>query len=208
MDDERQAVAYARADFSGSNQFFVDSFLAGRPSATKAIDIGCGPADVDIRLARAAPDTAVTAVDGSAPMLALAREAVRGAGLGRRIMVVQGRLPGLPFDDHTFDALLSKDLLHHLPDPHTLWNEIVRLGTPGAVVHVMDLTRPTTSAAARVIVETVSADEDPILKEDFYNSLCAAFTIDEVRSQLARTGLDLSVRAVSERHMLIAGRLP
>ena len=44
--------------------------------------------------------------------------------------------------------MLSKDLLHHLPDPMVLWEEIKRLGRPGAAVYVMDLVRPATTEAA------------------------------------------------------------
>ena len=57
MDDEQQSVAYAQADFSTSNQFFVDSLVRDFPTSLReVVDIGCGPADVVIRLARAAPD--------------------------------------------------------------------------------------------------------------------------------------------------------
>ena len=57
-------------------------------------------------------------------------------------------------------------------------------------------------------VETVAGNEQPILKEDFYNSLCAAFTVEEVRSQIKQAGLDLDVIQISDRHMLIRGLLP
>jgi ubiquinone/menaquinone biosynthesis C-methylase UbiE len=206
MDDERQSVAYAKADFSASNQFFVDSLLRDFPAhLRRALDIGCGPGDVVLRLARAAPDVHVTAIDGSAPMIALARDAVRAAGLDGRITLVQGYLPGVLLESTGFDAVLSKDLLHHLPDPAVLWKEITRLGRPGAAVYVMDLVRPVTPEAARRIVDDVAAREDPILREDFYNSLCAAFTLDEVRGQLIDAGLALRVAQVSGRHMLVKG---
>jgi hypothetical protein len=35
--------------------------------------------------------------------------------------------------------------------------------------------------------------------------LCAAFTMDEVREQLAAAGLALRIAKVSDRHMLISG---
>jgi hypothetical protein len=54
----------------------------------------------------------------------------------------------------------------------------------------------------------VSGNEDPVLKEDFYNSLCAAFTVDEVRAQLRVAGLSLHVEKVTDRHMRIKGHLP
>jgi len=71
----------------------------------------------------------------------------------------------------------------------------------------MDLIRPDSQLEARQIVERVAANEHPVLKEDFYNSLCAAFTVNEVRSQLKSAGLPLAVEQVTERHMNIKGLL-
>lgn len=206
MDDELQSIAYARADFSSSNQFFVDGVINEFPRPLRtAVDIGCGPGDVMIRLARALPDLHITAIDASAPMIALARGAVMTEGLSDRIELVQGYVPGVALNAHSFDAVLSKDLLHHVPDPSVLWKEIARLGRPGAVVYVMDLVRPPTPEEAHRIVACVAALEAPILREDFYNSLCAAFTVDELREQVAAAGLDLEVRQASDRHALISG---
>jgi len=98
-------------------------------------------------------------------------------------------------------------MLHHLPDPQVLWSEVRRLGRPGAAVYVMDLIRPDSPVLAREIVERVAAHEHPVLKEDFYNSLCAAFTVSEIRSQLESAGLPLTVEQVTDRHMRIKGIL-
>jgi len=209
MEDAEQALAYAKADFATSNQWYVDHLLADFPkSLGNVLDIGCGPADVPVRLARAHPTIRITAIDGSAAMLELAQKAVEAARLQKRIATVQGYIPGLPFDEHSFDAVLSKDLLHHLPDPIVLWSEARRLGRRGAALYVMDLFRPASTDAARTIVETVAGKEHPILKEDFYNSLCAAFSVEEVRSQIKQSGLGLDVIQISDRHMLIRGLLP
>jgi len=206
MDDELQSIAYARADFSASNQFFVDGFINDFPQRLRtAVDIGCGPGDVMIRLARALPDLHITAIDASAPMIALARGAVMTEGASDRIELVQGYVPGVALNAQRFDAVLSKDLLHHVPDPSVLWKEIARLARPGAVIYVMDLVRPSTPEEARRIVDRVAAREDPILREDFYNSLCAAFTVDELREQVAAAGLDLEVRQAGDRHAIISG---
>lgn len=206
MEDELQSIAYARADFSTSNQLFVDGLLHDFPQRLRtAVDIGCGPGDVMVRLAHALPDLEIIAIDGSAPMVTLARGAVLIAGVGDRVTVVQGYVPGVALDAHSFDAVLSKDLLHHVPDPSLLWKEIARLARPGAVVYVMDLVRPATRDEAARIVDRVAAREDPILREDFFNSLCAAFTLDELREQVAGAGLRLEVRQVGDRHALVSG---
>jgi len=208
MEDEQQALAYAKADFSTSNQWYVDHLIADYPdNLGRVLDIGCGPGDVMLRLARAKPNVRITAIDGSAAMIGFAREAVRAADLQARLSAIQGIIPGLPLEERSFDAVLSKDLLHHLPEPMVLWNEAKRLGRPGAAVYVMDLIRPDTPQDARNIVESVAPDEHPILKEDFYNSLCAAFTVEEAKAQVRQAGLPLEVTQVSDRHMVIKGLL-
>ena len=209
MDDPGGAAAYAKADFHDSNTLFVDA-VVGRftPDVRTVIDLGCGPGNLTIRLAEALPEVSFTAVDGSAPMIALARAAVNRSGLDGRVTLLQERLRALPLAAGPFDAVLSKDLLHHLPDPAVLWNTAARLGQPGALVCVMDLVRPDTPERARAIVDAVAAHADEILRQDFYNSLLAAFTLDEVREQLTAAGLDLRVDRISDRHMLIDGRLP
>ena len=209
MDGEAEAAAYASADFSDSNQAFVRDVVSSFPAHLgQVVDLGCGPGDIAIRLSKAARTTRITAVDGSPAMLALARAALRAAGHDVRVKFMEGRLPGVALADGHFDLVLSKDMLHHLPDPQVLWSEVKRLGRPGAAVCVMDLSRPESPAAAHEIVERVSGGEHPLLKTDFYNSLCAAFTTEEVRAQLEVAGLPLSVSQLTERHLCIKGWLP
>jgi trans-aconitate methyltransferase len=80
MTDPDQAQAYAAADFATVNQGFVDRLRALFPALTRGhvVDLGCGPADIPIRLCRALPDVAVTGVDGSEAMLAPGRRGGRG----------------------------------------------------------------------------------------------------------------------------------
>jgi ubiquinone/menaquinone biosynthesis C-methylase UbiE len=208
MDGEAEAVAYARADFSDSNQWYVEHL--GREFGkhlTNVVDLGCGPADVPVRIAKAHQAAHITGVDGSAEMLKIAQAAVNAAHVEQRITLHHGLLPGLALPEHSFDAILCKDMLHHLPDPQVLWSEAKRLARPGAVMYVMDLIRPDSPLEAREIVERVSAKEDPILKEDFYNSLCAAFTVDEVRAQLRAANLNLQVEQVTDRHLRVKGHI-
>ena len=51
-------------------------------------------------------------------------------------------------------------------------------------------------------------DAPPVLRNDFLNSLCAAYRPDEVARQLASAGLErLQVEVVSDRHLIVFGRL-
>jgi ubiquinone/menaquinone biosynthesis C-methylase UbiE len=201
MDDPAQAVAYARADFADVNRAFVERFIATFPEMKrgKVLDLGCGPADIPIRLHGALPGLHVTAVDGSAAMLKLGRDAIRGGQIDD-IDLVQAFVPGLPFADAGFDAVISNSLLHHLPEPDPFWAEVRRMARSGAPILIVDLFRPPSQEAARAIVEAGAANEPEILKRDFYSSLLAAFTVDEVRTQLRTTLPQLTCEIVSQRH--------
>ncbi len=204
MTDDAQCHAYAAADFGASNQAFVEIVRGLLPAtATKVLDLGCGPGDVMIRLARACPSLKITAVDGSPAMIQLAQQAIEECGLSMTISALQGYVPGLALPVGHFDAVLSKDFLHHLPDPMSLWHEIRRLIKPGGVICVMDLRRPDSSQAAQEIVEAVTADEAEVLRIDFYNSLLAAYTPEEIREQLKAASLNLDVTLSGDRHMLV-----
>jgi cyclopropane fatty-acyl-phospholipid synthase-like methyltransferase len=209
MDDQEQALAYAKADFEEENQGFVDRFLEFYPEFTSGhvLDLGCGPADIPIRLARALPDCRMTGVDGSAPMIALGAEAIRAAGLANRITLQCERFQETVLEERA-DAVISNSLLHHVPNALQFWYAVKKLAQPGAVVLVMDLLRPESPEAAKAIVEKYAADEPAILRRDFYYSLLASYTEDEVASQLTEMNLSrLLIDVLDDRHWIVGGRL-
>ncbi len=212
MDEFEQARAYAAADFAEPNERFVSHCDAepGFPARGAVLDLGCGPGDIVLRLARRRPALTVHGLDGSAAMLRFAADALaREPTLQSRVQFILGVLPGVALPLPRYDAVVSNSLLHHLHDPGVLWGAVREAGAPGAVVVVMDLFRPPSPGAAQEIVDAYAGEEPEVLQRDFYNSLCAAFEPDEVRAQLDACGLGaLGVRTVSDRHLLVAGRLP
>ena len=210
MDDPEQARAYAQADFEEENQGFVDRFVESYPdiSAGHLLDLGCGPADIAVRLARRWPHCRITAVDASLPMIQLAEQTIAAAGMPERVRVRHERLQSLTLPELP-DGILSNSVLHHLPNPLQFWYALRGLGKPGAPVLVMDLLRPESTEEAQAIVERYAAQEAPILKRDFFNSLLAAFTEDEVAAQLAEMNLSrLFIDVIDDRHWVVMGRLP
>ena len=208
MDNPENVLAYAKADFSSVNQKFVDDLIKKYPDIKIILDLGCGPADIPIRLAQALPKVHITAIDASKKMIESAKVAVKKAKLNKHITLIQAYLPGIPFKSKTFDAIISNSILHHLPNPNVLWEEIKKLGKSGSAVFVMDLLRPDSPAKAKEIVKQYSGNEHPVLKEDFYNSLLAAFTLDEIKEQLKKANLtNLNAETISDRHWLVTGVL-
>ena len=207
MEEEEQGLAYAQADFSGPNKQFIALFAAKFPDFSgngRALDLGCGPADILIRFARRYPDCACVGIDGAEAMLAPGRRVIKQKKLSHRISL---RCQCLPFADNEgcFQAILSNSLLHHLHHPKVLWQTISDCTAPGGTILIMDLFRPGSKESARHIVDTYAGNESKILQADFYNSLLAAFRVDEVRSQLQQTGLKLRCEEVSDRHLAIWG---
>ena len=209
MDDPEQALAYARADFAKENQGFVDRFLDYYPEFTSGhlLDLGCGPGDIPIRVVMALPGCRVTGVDASSPMLRLAEDAVKAVGLQQHITLRCERFQTLSLSELA-DAAISNSLLHHVPNPLQFWYRLKQLVKPGSCVLVMDLLRPESPEGAQALVEQYAAGAQAVLRRDFYNSLLAAFTEDEVAAQLAELNLSrLLIEVVDDRHWVVGGRI-
>jgi SAM-dependent methyltransferase len=204
MTEAEQARAYAAANFEEAHSRYPLLFLEkfpDCPTAGHALDLGCGPGDVTRRFARALPGWTFDAVDGSPAMLAEAQKRS-----SEQINFIEGFIPGAPIPRARYDLALSSSLLHHLHDPGVLWDTVRQRTTIGSMVFVVDLRRPDNREEAESLVDVYAKGEPEILRRDFFNSLLAAFTLDEVRRQLALAGLDkLRVEAISDRHLLVSG---
>ncbi len=211
MDTEEQVRAYAHADFEAPHQEFADSLVSwlGAVLPGRAIDLGCGPGDITRRVARALADWKIHGIDGGRNMLDQAREETRKAGLDDRVQFSHHLLPEPDLPVGTADLVFSNSLLHHLDDPRVLWETLQQVGAPGCAVYIMDLRRPATREEARDLVDAYCGQEPEVLLVDFFNSLLAAYTEEEVQIQLATAGLEgLEVRSTSDRHVVVRGRLP
>jgi ubiquinone/menaquinone biosynthesis C-methylase UbiE len=212
MGEADQALAYAEADFSEPNELFLrllDEMEPGELAGARALDLGCGPADIVLRFLKAYPKAACDALDGSSAMLAHAREALdRLPGLAGRCRLIQDLLPSRRLPAASYDLVLSNSLLHHLREPQVLWRTVRETAKPGAIVLVMDLMRPPSAMWAESLVATYASDAPEVLRKDFRNSLFAAFEPREVAEQIKEAGLSgLEVGVVSDRHLAAFGRL-
>ena len=213
MDTVEQAQAYASADFSQPNSLFMRLLDEQRPGSldeARALDLGCGPADIVIRFLKHYPTASCDALEGSAAMLAIAQAEIDALpGVARRVRLLCDTLPSTTLERGAYDLILSNSLLHHLHEPQVLWDTVRAAGKPGALVLVMDLMRPASAGWAAALVESYAGNESEVLKRDFLNSLFAAFEPAEITDQLRAAGLDdqLEVHVVSDRHVAVWGRL-
>lgn len=193
MDNLENALAFSRADRDIGKLFFVSRFMETFPNFKSGtlIDLCCGPADYDVELLSALPDISITAIDGSDVMIDIAaKNIVPGITLQKKL---------IPFiNDSKYDAVISTYSLHHFHDPILLWNNIKSLAN--GIIFVTDLVRPESLDQAKIIIEQYSKDDQELFKIDFFNSLCAAFTEEEIKQQLVESGLEnLNVEVITGR---------
>ncbi len=214
MTETAQAAAYANADFEEPHSHFI-TLLKDRigrylPESGRAVDLGCGAADISIRFARDWPRYHIDALDGASAMLAEARKALAGSGLTDRITLIETGINVSSLTERNYDLILSNSLLHHLHDPMVLW-ETIRNADGAPYVFIMDLMRPENQTRVDELLNKYAGNEPGILQRDFGNSLRAAFTPEEVESQLSAAGLEkLGVSVVSDRHFIVStpGQVP
>ncbi len=208
MNDFEQARAYALADFEEPHNHFIELFKNQFPKNINSavLDLGCGPADITIRFARAFPDCRIYGVDGATRMLQFARNQIDHQGLHERIKLIQALLPDVDLPLQHFDTIISNSLLHHLVDPMAMWQMVNTYTSSGSRLFIMDLHRPESPQQARAMVDQYAVGEPEILQQDFYNSLLAAYRVGEIKQQITDAGIDyLSVDLVSDRHLVISG---
>ena len=106
------------------------------------LDLGCGTGTLALRAVSRTPGARVTGVDADPAILDRAREKARRAD--RDIRFDQGFAGELPYEDESFDVVLSTLLFHHLPDEekHRAATEIHRVLKPGRRAVIGDVGRP------------------------------------------------------------------
>jgi len=213
MDSEDQVKAYAFADFEEPHNLFIKTFQEKFSDIHSNIndvvlDLGCGSCDVTRRFANAYPDAGFHAVDGSATMLKYGQELNEKANLSLRIRLIETSLPDIELPQSHYHIIISNSLLHHLSNPVSLWETIKKHAKPFAHVFVMDLIRPVDEQTVKFLSNEYAKNEPDVLKEDFENSLRAAYTVKETRKQLDKMGLvQLEIEEITDRHMIIYGVL-
>ena len=96
----------------------------------RALDVGCGGGQFGLEPAWLGMD--VVGMDISLESLRIAREHARLVGLDPQYVYADPSQP--PFRPHTFDLLMSKDALHHIPDVRECLARLDGLLKPSGVV--------------------------------------------------------------------------
>ncbi|MBO0867053.1 MAG: class I SAM-dependent methyltransferase [Micromonosporaceae bacterium] len=125
------------------------------PQGAQVLDVGTGPGVLLVELAARRPDLRLTGVDLSADMVATARRNLTPFADRARAHV--GDVTSLPFEDQSFDLIVSSISTHHWDDPEGAVPELARVLRPGGRVYIYDFPfapfdRLATSAATHSVL--------------------------------------------------------
>ena len=96
--------------------------------------------------------------------------------------------------------------MHHLHNPNCFWGALKKLAKTKCIHIHRDLIRPVSVEKAFELKEKHLSNSPEILKNDFFASLKASFTVEEVSQQLFDSGLSqLEVFQVDELYFEIIG---
>ena len=115
---------------------------AGIQPGQRVLDLGCGTGTLAIMVKQATPDAEVVGLDGDPKILNQARSKAERASADVRFD--HGYSTELPYEDASFDRVLSTLFFHHLTteDKRRTAGEIKRVLRPGGELHVADFTNP------------------------------------------------------------------
>jgi ubiquinone/menaquinone biosynthesis C-methylase UbiE len=217
MDDRGEVEAYSSASAQDYLARIDDTFvehaerlLRGRCSpgkAGRALDIGCGPGQIVLKLARRLPGWHFAGLDRSANMVrqaiaARVQAAQRADGnLASRVLFLTGDGGALPFADGSFHLVVCNSVLHHLEQPGRLFAEMARVAAPGGAMLLRDLRRPSRPAYP-LHVRWHGRRYSGLMYKLYCNSVRAAYRPEELAGLLRASPLqDARIFTLGRTHL-------
>ena len=110
------------------NLRYVEQALSGVPEdfSGKLLEVPVGTGVLTMPIYRDLKDADITCLDYSPDMMGAARKKAEAAGI-KNITFLQGDVGDLPFEDETFDIVLSMNGFHAFPDKEAAYRETFRV---------------------------------------------------------------------------------
>src|SRR5579872_1915730 len=128
------------------------------PSDARVLDVAAGSGLLSRALARRAKE--VVAVDITPEMLAGGREAAAREGIAN-ITFVQAEAESLPFEDGSFDLVVTRFSLHHIAEPQRVVDEMVRVARGRGRILLIDMLVPEDSPSLAQRANDIERRRDP-----------------------------------------------
>lgn len=149
------------------------------------LDLGSGPGIIPLRITRISernPDIKVLGIDISDKALQLGRKVINEMDLGESIQFVRGDCEILPFQECTYDAVVSNATINLLEDKHQAFSEIARVTKPEGYIVIGDC----------ITAEGEECSTDTESDKNLWSKCVSGAPTKEEMIELAR-GVDLRV---------------
>lgn len=177
-----------RTFLDGRDASFLARVAESGLAKNQLLFLGVGTGRLMLKVIGSLRGSEGTGIDVYGPVLSEGLDKARGLGLVGRVWIVEGDACRPPFPDHSFDAVLCDDLLHHVADPARMFSEIARVLRPGGAVLIRDWLRPLRRPWSWF--SAPGAGQVPgILRDVRIRSSAAAYTLGEMRRLAAGSGL-------------------
>lgn len=113
-------------------------------TAGRILDVGTGPGYLPIEIATRAPGLELDGIDLSPAMVKIARKHAAKRGVADRVRFQRAHAAELPFDDGSFDLIISTLSFHHWARPLECLTELHRVLKPQHEAWIYDARRDTT----------------------------------------------------------------
>jgi ubiquinone/menaquinone biosynthesis C-methylase UbiE len=123
--------------------------VASAVQGERILEVGPGPGYVSIEIARLLPGIEIIGLDLSETMVEIATQNANEHGVSERVEFRQGNASQMPFEDSSFDFVVSGGSLHHWQEPRHVFKEIYRVLKPGCRALVSDLRRDAPQEAVK-----------------------------------------------------------
>jgi len=107
----------------------------------KILDVGCGTGLLAIEFAKNLSGVEIIGLDLSDVALEVGRENIRKSEVIERISFKKGDAEDIPFEDNTFNLVISSNTLHLIMNPIKMFNEIHRVLKPKGKFFISDFRR-------------------------------------------------------------------